>query len=1307
MSRYKLGDLTLKSYNSWSNVPRDKVDLKKEFERAVDFTLGVVLPILAFGVGGALSYLAVTAVTSWALAALAPKPDFGSVSSSGIMVNARDPAAPQDFVYGKVRKGGVVTFYETTGTDNVFLHQVIVLAGHEVNAIGDIYINDQLATLDGEYVTTAGSGAEQTNWHRKIRVRKHKGDQTTADSTLTSETSLGSSFIGNDMAYIYVRYEYDQTVFANGLPLVTAVVEGKKVYDPRTSTTAYSANAALCIRDFLVSEYGLDDSSIDDTDFQAAANICDEDVRMNTIVSAGNFIVGKQYEIKTVGSTDFTAIGASANTVGVVFTATGAGSNDGDAYDSENRYEINGIVQANRPIGNVLQDMVTACAGTLYWGMGSWKLKVGAYSTYVKTLTLDDLRSPLSIETRINMRDNFNRVTGTFNDAANKWITADYPELSTTTPAGSFVTGQTYAITSLGVGTDFTAIGASSNTVGVVFKATGAGSGTGAASIFLGEDNGEKSALDLHLPFTTSAAMAQRLAKITLLRGREQMTMTAEFGMEAFELEVGDIVRFSEENPTTGAVQYRYGFGSQNSGTGKEFEVVAWKLSANQDAGDLRIAMTLREISSDAFSWDAEEQAIVANNADISKLSQINQNKKSAIAFQNGLDLLVDATNPQVDLVSAGSFVSSNSYTIVSLNDGSAETVTYTVTVSGGKFYIDGVQQDTLTFKKGSTYKFDLSDSTLTPHPLRLSTTSDGTHGGGSEYTTGVTTNGYAGNTGAYIQITVASDAPSTLYYYCANHSAMGGQINVTIYDTDYTAIGADNNDIGTTFTATGVGTGTGKAYDNTNYGSVQDEITASFKSANPQLTHMSEIPENQVVFAKFTNNADSTQSSLKIWDYDKQLWLEETDDNYIVEGLSNEIVTNDAVLGYIQSAEISALQLNVNDTIDFADGGAIRINRETYDFLPSSTSDKAKGGLFLGNPAGTGSDGTSTNAFYALSTFGIKNSTEVHGIEFTPTDTKITNPTITKTAQGTVQSSNIQSTQTITIKSGSTNPNAVSLTVNSVGGGGGGAAAVSQSTGGANGGNTVYYLILDGSTQSNVTANGGTGAGFNYGADKFRGDAGAASAYASGGSGGGSSGNGGAGSLGSGGGGGGGRPPDWDTSSRKGGAGGGHGALSTTTYDISSYSTVSLVISQIGSGGTGGTGSRGNGGAGGTGVVKYNISTSGPEEVVLETFGVRAWANFVGNGPISTNQTINAQGNVATCYRAGTGHYQITFTNALPDANYAISWSAGLQTVASATNGMSIDVYSQSASGFNFNITDPTANSAVNPRIVMFTIVR
>jgi hypothetical protein len=96
-----------------------------------------------------------------------------------------------------------------------------------------------------------------------------------------------------------------------------------------------------------------------------------------------------------------------------------------------------------------------------------------------------------------------------------------------------------------------------------------------------------------------------------------------------------------------------------------------------------------------------------------------------------------------------------------------------TVTASGGNFYIDGVQQVTLSFEPGRTYRFDQADSSNSSHPLRFSTTSDGTHGGGSEYTTGVTTNGTAGSAGAYVQIAITNATP-TLYYYCVNHGGMG-----------------------------------------------------------------------------------------------------------------------------------------------------------------------------------------------------------------------------------------------------------------------------------------------------------------------------------------------------------------------------------------------------------------------------------------------------------------------------------------------------------------------------------------------------
>ena len=106
---------------------------------------------------------------------------------------------------------------------------------------------------------------------------------------------------------------------------------------------------------------------------------------------------------------------------------------------------------------------------------------------------------------------------------------------------------------------------------------------------------------------------------------------------------------------------------------------------------------------------------------------------------------------------------------------------TYTVTVASyygsNYFYIDSSRAPTLSLTEGNTYRFDQSDASNSTHPLRFSTTSNGSHGGGSEYTTGVTTNGTPGSSGAYTQITVAVGAP-TLYYYCTNHSGMGGTAN-------------------------------------------------------------------------------------------------------------------------------------------------------------------------------------------------------------------------------------------------------------------------------------------------------------------------------------------------------------------------------------------------------------------------------------------------------------------------------------------------------------------------------------------------
>lgn len=111
---------------------------------------------------------------------------------------------------------------------------------------------------------------------------------------------------------------------------------------------------------------------------------------------------------------------------------------------------------------------------------------------------------------------------------------------------------------------------------------------------------------------------------------------------------------------------------------------------------------------------------------------------------------------------------------ITSLANALGASTTYTVTVSAGVYYLDGVANPILTFDRGNTYIFDLSDSTNTGHPLAFK------DGSGNSYTTGVTTTGTAGSSGAQVQIDVDNAAPAALRYYCTVHgNGMGNTITV------------------------------------------------------------------------------------------------------------------------------------------------------------------------------------------------------------------------------------------------------------------------------------------------------------------------------------------------------------------------------------------------------------------------------------------------------------------------------------------------------------------------------------------------
>ena len=109
-------------------------------------------------------------------------------------------------------------------------------------------------------------------------------------------------------------------------------------------------------------------------------------------------------------------------------------------------------------------------------------------------------------------------------------------------------------------------------------------------------------------------------------------------------------------------------------------------------------------------------------------------------------------------------------------------------------YKINGVFSPYIKLIPRNTYRFDQSDSTNGTHPLRFYYDADRT----TAFTTGVTTNGTPGSSGAYTQIVVSDSTPPVLHYQCSAHANMGWALttstrNLTGFDTDDLSEGSSN----------------------------------------------------------------------------------------------------------------------------------------------------------------------------------------------------------------------------------------------------------------------------------------------------------------------------------------------------------------------------------------------------------------------------------------------------------------------------------------------------------------------------------
>lgn len=441
------------------------------------------------GTFSTLTSFAIRAAVGLIANALQPEPP---KATQGYRVTQRGTAIDHQVVYGKARVAGAVVFDGTTGTNNKYLHRVIAFTGHEIESFDKIYINGlEVQTLAGDGNVASiidENGSSSSRYSGYIRIKKHLGsDSQTADADLVSEvTDWTTNHRLRGISYLYIRMKFKQEVYPNGIPEITADIKGKKVYNPATATTAWSDNPALCIRDYLTSSYGLDDISanIDDTLVTTAVNACNR--------TASN----------------------------------------GDAW-----FTMNGAFNTSAVPADVLNTLLSTMGGTLWFSQGKWRMRAAIWATPTLTLNEDDLRGPLSVNTRHSRRDNFNVIKGTFSGPETQWFPSDYPEYRVA-----------QAIT---------------------------------------DDGGIESVVDLNLPFTDNADECQRVARIVYERNRQQLTVSGNFGLRAFDLQVGDVVRLDNA---------RLGFDNTNI---KYFEVVDWNFAAN--VGEVIVSLTLRETSSSVF----------------------------------------------------------------------------------------------------------------------------------------------------------------------------------------------------------------------------------------------------------------------------------------------------------------------------------------------------------------------------------------------------------------------------------------------------------------------------------------------------------------------------------------------------------------------------------------------------------------------------------------------------------------------------------------------------------------------------------
>tara|TARA_R110001592_G_scaffold91493_1_gene267738 strand:+ start:5469 stop:8987 length:3519 start_codon:yes stop_codon:yes gene_type:complete len=493
-----------------------------------------------------------------------------------IMANKVAAGGKLPVIYGNRRVGCQLLYMDNAGNNSTHLNVVYALSVGEVEEImletleidgnpltdpnqfrnGGYLGSDKISSGAGSLCTanqTNGSvdlaaGTFGTNpalgGYRYVFNAHHGAASQTADPMLVATTGgkWTSAHKLNGVAYIAGSFIYDAKGQFKGVPQITVQVKGRKIFDPRDNSTAWSDNPALCFLDYIqADEYGkgLATSQINMSTFITAANKADtlvEQPYFNGTAKAVTWSGVAGDDFLTLASDDAWWQGKIGELLSI-YDANGNQILDREEIQSARRDRFFGtnVTYYKWFIGSTLSSTFSSEAGS--YKVETKRFHCNGYLDGNKTV-MENAKELLG-----NMRGLFLYVNG------------KYELQIEDTGSSTFSINDNHIISDSGISVDYGNKDKKANKVIIEYFNAGKKYELDTATVlhtpsvsgesYTYDDSGEVLEIKAEFPYITDPYIAYNMGKAILTRSRNQTTMQFLGTPEMYKLNVGDIVDLS------------------------------------------------------------------------------------------------------------------------------------------------------------------------------------------------------------------------------------------------------------------------------------------------------------------------------------------------------------------------------------------------------------------------------------------------------------------------------------------------------------------------------------------------------------------------------------------------------------------------------------------------------------------------------------------------------------------------------------------------------------------------------------------